>query len=81
MKHLLFSVLALGVMTQSAFAMTCPQIRQKAAASKGDAKSACVLIEHTIGISPGSTETTYDCGGKKYRLTTQTNDACVVKEL
>jgi hypothetical protein len=78
----LFTVFLLGLtMTQLAGAMTCPQIRAKAAPSKSNAKSGCVLIDHTIGISPGSTETTYDCGGKKYRLTTLKNDNCTVKNL
>ena len=61
-------------------AMNCSQIRAMAGAAfeNKKTKSACVLIEHTLGISPGSTETVYSCKGKKYKLNQLESGQCSV---
>jgi hypothetical protein len=61
----------------TAQAMTCAQVREKAASKKG--KAPCVLLTHTIGIESGSSITTYQCGKINYVLTQQEDDTCGVK--
>ncbi len=65
---------------QNGFAMTCSQIRDKADATyqSQKKKTACVLVAHVLGLSPGSTESIYSCGGKKYKLYQLANNDCKV---
>jgi len=61
----------------AAFAMSCGQLHAMSKSKKG--KAPCVLIEHTIGIQPGSFESTYQCKGVKYVETFLENGPCTVK--
>jgi hypothetical protein len=70
---LLFGVFGI----QSAQAMTCAQVREKAKPGK-TGKAACVLLEHTVGLSRGSTLSIYQCGKSKYTLNMYENNDCKV---
>lgn len=77
-RTLLFTILISFTFQSFAQALTCNQIRDKADAvyQNRNKKSSCVLTEHTLGVSPGSTESVYLCGGKKYKLLQSANDVC-----
>ena len=59
-------------------AMTCADILEKAKPAK-KGKSTCVMLEHHIGVEPGSTESVYLCKGTKYTLNTNADFECTVK--
>jgi hypothetical protein len=59
-------------------AMSCADILDKAKPAK-KGKSNCVMLEHNIGIEPGSTESVYLCNGTKYTLDTNADFECTVR--
>jgi hypothetical protein len=75
-----FWMMALSfVIANTAGAVTCDSIREKAAPpKKGNKPAACYLLDHTPGYSRGSTISTYSCGGKKFTLTMLENGDCSV---